>query len=160
MQHRDFVGDVLDEFHVVLDHQHRALFDDAVEQLCGLGALGNAHTGDRLIEHQQIRVLNQQHADLEPLLLAMTQLVGINIQPVLQEDHLGDFLDTILDRGIALESERAEHRPAARIGNLEILEHRQVFVDRWGLELAPDPGLHDLVLLQFRELLAAKLNRS
>ena len=29
MQHRDLVGDILDEFHVVLDHQHRTLLDDA-----------------------------------------------------------------------------------------------------------------------------------
>jgi len=33
MQHRDLVGDVLDEFHVMLDDQHGAVLDDAVQQL-------------------------------------------------------------------------------------------------------------------------------
>ena len=92
MQHRDLVGDVLDEFHVVLDDQHRAVLDDAVEQLGGLGALADAHAGDRLVEHQQVRVLDQQHADLEPLLLAVAEQVGAHVEAVLQEDHLGDFM--------------------------------------------------------------------
>ncbi len=118
MQHRDLVGDVLDELHVVLDHQHRAVLDDAVEQFGGLGALADAHAGDGLVEHQQVRVLDQQHADLEPLLLAVAELVGIGVEAILQEDHLGDFLDPLLHRGVALEGQRAEHGAAARIGNL------------------------------------------
>src|SRR5277367_2231715 len=71
MQHGDPVGDVLDELHVVLDHDHGAVLDDAVEQFGGLGSLGHAHAGNGLVEHQQVRILDQQHADLEPLLLAM-----------------------------------------------------------------------------------------
>ena len=38
----------------------------------------------------------------------------------------------------------------------KILEHGKIVVDRRGLELAPHPGLHDLVLLQLGQLLAAK----
>src|SRR6185295_18688175 len=51
------------------------------------------------------------------------------------------------------------HGAAARIGDLEILEHGEVLEYRRRLELAADAGLHDLVLLQLRQLLAAKLDR-
>ena len=42
------------------------------EQQLG-GALGflRRHAGDRLVDQQQLRLLHQQHADLEPLLLAV-----------------------------------------------------------------------------------------
>ena len=43
MQHGHLVGDVLDELHVVLDHQHRAVLDDTVDFVKvseGLGAKG------------------------------------------------------------------------------------------------------------------------
>jgi formamidase len=59
MQHRDLVGDVLDEFHVVFDHQHRAALDDAIEQFGGFCTLADAHAGHRLVEHQQVRILDQ-----------------------------------------------------------------------------------------------------
>ena len=36
VQHGDLVRDLLDELHVVLDHQHRAVLDDALEQFGGL----------------------------------------------------------------------------------------------------------------------------
>ena len=35
--------------------------------------LGVGHAGDRLVDQQQLRVLHQQHADLEPLLLAVAR---------------------------------------------------------------------------------------
>ena len=160
MQHRDLVGDVLDEFHVVLDHQHRAVLDDLVQQLRGLDALADTHAGDRLVEHQEVRVLNQQHADLQPLLLAVAEQFRRHVETVLQEDHLGDFLDAVAHDGVALERQGAEHAPAAREGNLEILEHREVVIDRRGLEFAPDARLHDLVLLHLREVLVTKMDRT
>ena len=102
VQHRDLVGDVLDEFHVVLDDQHRAVLDDAVEQLGGLGALADAHAGDGFVEHQEIRVLDQQHADLEPLLLAVAEQGGAHVEAVLQEDHFRDFMNPVPHGGVAL----------------------------------------------------------
>ncbi len=58
-------------------------------------ALADAHAGDRLVEHQQLRVLDQQHADLQPLLLAVAEEGGLLVQVVLEEDHLGDLLDAV-----------------------------------------------------------------
>ena len=84
----------------------------------------------------------------------------VGVELVLQEDHLGDFLDAVAHRGVALEGQRAEHGAAARKRNLEILEHGEVVIDRRRLELAADAGLHDLVLLQLGQLLAAELDRA
>ena len=66
-----------------------------VEQLGGLGALRDAHAGDRLVEHQQLGVLDQQHADLEPLLLAVAEQFRRPVEAVLQEDHLGDLVHAL-----------------------------------------------------------------
>ena len=144
-------GDVLDEFHVVLDHEDRAALDDAVEQFRGLDALADAHAGDRLVEHQKFRVLDQQHADLEPLLLAVAEQLGASMSSwSFRKIISATSCDAVAHRGVALEGQRAEHGAAARIGDLEILEHREILVDRRVLELAADAGLHDLVLLQLR----------
>ena len=93
MQHRHLVRDVLDKLHVVLDHQHRMLLDDCVQQFSCLHALADAHAGYRLVEHQKLRILDQQHADLEPLLLTVAEQIGTHVETILEEDHLGDFLD-------------------------------------------------------------------
>ena len=161
VQHRDLVRDVLDENHVVLDHQHRAVLDDPVEQLGGLDAFADAHAGDRLVEHQQVGVLDQQHADLEPLLLAVAEQSRHRCsRRSFEEDHLGDFLDRGRAPGVARERQRAEHGTAARKGDLQVLEHGEIVVDRRRLELAADAGLHDLVLLHPRQFLAAELDRA
>ena len=62
----------------------------------------HAHAGDRLVEHQQVRVLDQQHADLEPLLLAVAEQGCAHVEAVLQEDHLRDFIDPVPHGGVAL----------------------------------------------------------
>ena len=128
--------------------------DDAVQQLGRLLALADAHAGDGLVEHEQRRVLDQQHADLEPLLLAVAQILGVVVEMVLEEDVAGDLLDPLADGGVALEGERAEHGAAARVGDLQVLEHGEVFVDRRRLELAADAGADDLVLLHLGQLAA------
>ena len=52
------------------------------------------HAGDRLVEQQQLRLLHQQHADLEPLLLPVRQQPGGTIAPAsaswISVERLGD----------------------------------------------------------------------
>ena len=48
----------------------------AEEQLGGALGFLVGHAGHRLVEQQQLRVLHQQHADLQPLLLAVAQQAG------------------------------------------------------------------------------------
>ena len=111
----------------------------------------DAHAGDRLVEHQQLRVLDQQHADLEPLLLAVAEQSRRQRSSRSFRKIISATSSTrSLHLGVALEGQRAEHGAAARKRNLQILEHGEVFVDRRRLELAADAGLHDLVLLQLR----------
>ncbi len=49
---------------------------DLFEQFGGLMRFDIGHAGHRLVDQQQLRILRQQHADLEPLLLAMRQIAG------------------------------------------------------------------------------------
>ncbi len=76
VQARDLDAELAHEGHVVLDHDHGAVAVDLLQQLGGLPRLGVGHAGDRLVDQQQLRLLRQQHADLEPLLLAVRQAAG------------------------------------------------------------------------------------
>ena len=72
MQHGDPAGAGAHEVHVVLDHDHRVLArSDSRSSSAVCSGLGVGHAGDRLVDQQQLRLLHQQHADLEPLLLAV-----------------------------------------------------------------------------------------
>ncbi len=81
------------EAHVVLDHHHRAGLGDLLEQLRRLDGLGVGHAGDRFVDQQQFGVLRQQHADLEPLLLAVAEVGGELVLAADQADGFEDFGD-------------------------------------------------------------------
>lgn len=115
MEHSDLMRDVLDELHVVLDDDHRPVLDDAMKQFRCLDPLGNAHPGDGLVEHQEIRILNQQHADLEPLLLAVAEEIGAPLKLIAEEDRLGDFLHPFAHRIVAPERQRPKYGAPARV---------------------------------------------
>src|SRR5450755_3625332 len=86
VQHRHLAGDALDEIHVVLDHHERAPGGDALQQLRGQFAFARAHTGDRLVEKKQLRLLHQQHADLEPLFLTVRERPRLDPQLLVEVD--------------------------------------------------------------------------
>src|SRR5438067_1797268 len=54
VQHRHLARDLADEFHVVLDHQHRTVGGDRLEQLPGASGLLVGHAGDRLVDEQEL----------------------------------------------------------------------------------------------------------
>ena len=83
-------------------------------------------------------ILDQQHADLQPLLLAVAERFGGPVELVLQEDHRGDLANARDHLVGALPEQRAEHVAAARQRQFEILEHGEVFIDGRGLEFAAD----------------------
>ena len=60
----------------------------------------------------------------------------------------------------ALPEQRAGHVAATRQRELEIFEHGEVFVDRGGLELAPDPEADDFLLLAAGDFLVLELDRA
>src|SRR5690606_6366224 len=158
MQHGDAVGDGLGEFHIVLDYNYRPFRADALQQFAGQLALARAHAGDRLIQHQQLRVLNQQHADLQPLLLTMTEQPSLDAQKFIQHDFTRDAFDPADHFGCAPECECTEYRATCRIRHFEVLEYRQIFVDRRILKLASNALAHDLIFGQFGQLLVFELD--
>src|ERR1700716_3901867 len=52
---------------------HRGPAREREEELGGSLGFLVAHPGDRLVEQQQLRLLHQQHPDLQPLLLAVRE---------------------------------------------------------------------------------------
>ena len=104
---------------------------DTLQQLAGAVALGARQAGDRLVEQHQPRRLDQQHADLEPLLLAVRQqparVLDLRRQ-ARQFQRVGDAV-----AGSRRDSGRSSRQPpwrsqAAR--HFQVLAHRQAG-ERW-----------------------------
>jgi hypothetical protein len=64
-----------------------------VQQGRGLLGLLVGHAGDGFVHQQQLRVLHEQHADLQPLLLAVAQ----QAREVVRADGEADLLHGLLD---------------------------------------------------------------
>src|SRR5690606_16039865 len=64
------------EAHVVLDDDDGTGAGDGAEEGGGFLGLAVGHAGDRLVDQQELGVLGEQHADLEPLLLAVAEAGG------------------------------------------------------------------------------------
>ena len=71
MQNGDPARDRAHELHVVLDDHHRALAGERHQELGRALGFLMRHAGDRLVDQHELRLLHEQHADLEPLLLAV-----------------------------------------------------------------------------------------
>ena len=71
VQYRHFRAEAAHESHVVLDDNDRVVVCHIEDQRSGLLGLAVGHSGDRFVEQQQLPVMDQQHADFEPLLLAV-----------------------------------------------------------------------------------------
>src|SRR5712691_518121 len=144
VEHGHGARDVPNELHVVLDDQHRALLGDGPEQPRRLLGL--------LVRHQ-LGLLDHDHADLEPLLLAVAQaaspLAGLAGEP----NALQGLVDLAPLLAVEPRAQRGQHALAAPgYRELEVLAHREVPEDRGGLELAPDAERGDLVLPPARQI--------
>ena len=100
--------------------------------------------GDRLVEQQHLGVLHQQHADLEPLLLAVRQDAGGDVgagrsSPIVSSAAL----DLVGHPGPAAQQRQRAAAAAGR--DVEVLQHRQLLEHRRGLERAADAEPDDLV---------------
>ena len=93
VQHGHLDAEGAHERHVVLDDDHRLLRGDLLEQLGGRLGLGVGHAGGGLVDEQQLRLLREQHADLQPLLLAVAEVGGLGVAPVGKADDAEQFLD-------------------------------------------------------------------
>src|SRR5229473_1237913 len=148
-QHRAFVqaghldAELAHEGHVVFDDHDGFLAIDFREQLGGLMGLDVGHAGDRLVDQQQFRILRQQHADLEPLLLAVRQAPRQPVTCVGQPDGFQHPLDAF---GFGFAFAPEQRAPDAMI---DIQRQQQIVFDglaleyRRLLELAADPEFGD-----------------
>src|ERR1700724_1870643 len=141
-----------DDARVVPNEDDRAVFREVEDQLGGLLGFPVGHPGDRLVEQQQSTVVDQQHADLEPLLLAVAEGAS-RLRALLGKTAAGQCR---LDSVAAVRSQlRKERRPGATAlgeSELEILKDRQILENGWPLKLAPDPEIGDLSLVEATQI--------
>src|SRR5690554_5360409 len=154
----DFPGDLLHELHVVFDDDQRLSMRDLVEQHSGLLALAWAHARNRLVQQQKFRILDKQHADFQPLLLAMAKLAGLGVQFVEKKNLVGDLGNPVAHRASSPEKQGTPYSAAAWKRNLQVLQYRQILVSRWRLELSCHPQADNLILGCLGEIRAAKHN--
>ena len=93
MEHGDFDAKGADKGHVVLDDDDAAGAVDFNEQFGRLFGLGVGHAGDGFVDEEELRVLGEQHADFEPLLLAVAEVAGAAMVVVVQAGGLEDAFD-------------------------------------------------------------------
>ena len=153
MQHGHLDAELAHELHVVLDHDHRMVAGDLAQELGGRLGLGVGHAGDRLVDQQQLRVLRQQHADLEPLLLAVRQTAGQRVAVIGRAAivrRISSMRRARSARGVA--------NSVARTAASRLQRQQEVVLDRVALEhgrlleLAADAELGDLGLVELGQV--------
>src|SRR3989344_898813 len=145
-------GQLVDELHVVLDHHQRVRAFERQKKLGGALGFFVGHAGHGLVEQQQLGVLHQQHADLEPLLLAVRKQAGRALGLVLEVDELQHGANAVELLATELEEHRGARTAVGLERELQVLEHAQVLEDGRLLKLAADADLGDLVLALFQQV--------
>src|SRR5690606_19802097 len=119
-------GDAAHEIHVVLDHRHSVLTSKLAQEFCGAFNLLVSHACNGFIYEKNTRILRKEHADLEPLLLSMSESTGPSCGELAQSYFF-------------------KHNIAAL----------SLFVGEWLIEATPDPlfrGESQLNILAYRML--------
>ena len=104
------------------------------------------HAGHRLVEQQQLGVLHQQHADLQPLLLAVAQGAGRPPHGLGQVDGVQHLREAVALPAVEAEEHRGLDALVGLERQLQVLEHGEPLEHRRLLELAADAQLRDLRL--------------
>src|SRR5437016_5738376 len=93
VQAGDLDAEVAHEGHVVFDHYDSPIAVDLSEEIRSLACFRVGHAGDRLVDQQELRLLCQQHADLEPLLLPVRETPRHSLAQCRQAYDLQDAVD-------------------------------------------------------------------
>ena len=73
---RDLLADVLDQLELVAGEQHRGAAGRLAAENVGHGAHGNGiESGERLVEDEQLRLMDERGRELHPLLVAVRELL-------------------------------------------------------------------------------------
>src|SRR5216683_2856774 len=148
VQHRDPGAEAAHKGHVVLDDDDRAVARQIEDQRGGFLRLAVGHAGDRLVEQQELAVVDQQHADLEPLLLAVAQGAGRFLTLLGQPDALQGSPDALAPLLGQAGKQRPPGAAAVGEGEFEVIENGQVFENGRPLKLAPDAEIGDRRLVE------------
>src|SRR5208337_1762601 len=120
-----------------------------------------AHPRGWLIHQQQFGILRQQHADLQPLLLAMGESSGQPLLLVAQTDRLEDLLDAVALSGRQPRKERLPDPTLAGQREENVLENRWLDINRGRLKFPAYAQPVDLVFIEPRQIrVPAELNFS
>ena len=93
--HRDVVGDLENDLHVVLDNDdvdHPRELADFADRALGFS---RAHPAGRLVEQKEPRPRDQRHADLEQRDVTVGQRAGLPLRELRQPDLLEGALDLL-----------------------------------------------------------------
>ena len=128
VQHRDAHAEPADKVHIVLDHDDGMVPGDLAQQVGGGLGLAVGHAGNGFVDQKQLGVLGDQHADLQPLLLAVAERASGAIAVGVEADGAEDLVDAGGVRRVAL--------PEQVVGNASVAGERQqqVILDRVHLE--------------------------
>src|SRR6218665_456468 len=86
----------------------------------------------------------------------MAELSGADADALAQKDLPGHRIDARAQCRRAAKAQRLQQAVHARQRELEVLQHREVLIDRGRLELAAHAGAHDLILVQAAEVRAVE----
>ena len=93
MQNRHLHTEPAHELHVVLDDNQRVIFADLLQQIGGGLGFCVGHAGDWLVDEEELGVLRDEHADLEPLLLPVRKQAGQTLAMSGETDGFQDGAD-------------------------------------------------------------------
>ena len=138
----------------MLDEQdgHFKFVADVVDDLQQLLGLGGVHAGRRFVEEQQLHVGGQRAGDLQPALLTVGQVVGLQVLLAGEVDDFQQLLgaggDLRLLLPVFLCAEDGVRHTVGRVllhSGLNILDDCHLFEKADVLERPGDARLHDLV---------------
>src|SRR5437763_1452727 len=88
----------------------------------------------------------------------MAEKGALHVHGILQENRRRNFLAAMYHGLRPANGEATEHAMARRIRELQVLQHREVFVDRWGLEFPANARTDDPMLGQSADFLVPELD--
>ena len=145
--------------HVVLDHDDRVRLADVAQQRRRLLRLRVGHAGHGLVDQQDRRVLRQQHADFQPLLLAVGNLARQAVAMLAEAGDAQDLVDLLRRHLVAPAKQRGEgaaralQRQQDVVGERVHLEHGRL------LELAADAEFRDGGFIELGQVVLAAVEQ-
>ena len=142
VEHGHARAEQANEVHVVLDDDDAVLVLQFQQQFGGQHGFFVGQSGRRLIDQQQHRAGENQHADLEPLPLAVAEILDLPIGVLRQPDAAQDGEDFLAFGGRFTAEQIIEQALPAGQSQLHVLIDRKTVEHRRRLEFSADaePG--------------------